>query len=506
MSITDKLFIGGFFSEYLPKCFTFDERLLEEAVRNNCDDVAPLSYTMSRFDSENSRRIISIPEIGGYLSVHKYCINNNIIEELDTVISENQVTLSKFIENEEIISHSEIYDSSEDSESYINNIILKLKKSKGSKRIVKLDISNCYNSFYLHMIPTIALGKDNAVMLYNNSTDENISLPQREKYRIYNELDKRTRNLNQKRTNGLLVGLDYSRLLVEALLSRIDEELIQSDLKYVRFVDDYEVFVNEESIEEIISKFNKTLSNYGFTLNYSKTKVVEYPFYVEENLQAIIDQYSSENLDESTTFELFNTFYNLEEKHIGGAVSYLVKSLNQINFNSGTEELLNTYLINIIQNTPKLLDKAAMILVEKCVISNADADLLTKMLERHIGLSHDLEAIWLTYILIVHGFSNWLNFEMIINSNNELLKLLCLNSNLLTEEMQNTLIQQNNSWLLSYELYNQDLITEEQFRSDTNITRNISLYNTMRYKDITFCKPVTVRESIEINQVLDFNV
>ena len=46
-------------------------------------------------------------------------------------------------------------------------------------------------------------------------------------------------NLNQ--TNGLLAGPFVSRLISEALLTRIDKEIKSENIRFVRYVDDYEI-------------------------------------------------------------------------------------------------------------------------------------------------------------------------------------------------------------------------------------------------------------------------
>ncbi|MFW5780105.1 MAG: hypothetical protein ACOCWI_01455, partial [Bacillota bacterium] len=56
---------------------------------------------------------------------------------------------------------------------------------------------------------------------------------------------------NLKRTHGLLIGPKISFVLAEAILSAIDKELRKSlqelDIAFVRFVDDYDVFLKHNA-------------------------------------------------------------------------------------------------------------------------------------------------------------------------------------------------------------------------------------------------------------------
>ncbi len=74
----DKLFFDGFFSEYLPSCFTLsalknDLKLhdlvfnkFRKGVNNNIRMfIEPIRYTMSRFTNNNARRNIYLPDFFG---------------------------------------------------------------------------------------------------------------------------------------------------------------------------------------------------------------------------------------------------------------------------------------------------------------------------------------------------------------------------------------------------------------------------------------------------------
>ena len=67
--------LDGFFSEYLPPCFKLDELMFKNPPKYDCDLIQPYSFTMSRFNTNDSRRTIFIPEIGAYAVLNEYIKN-----------------------------------------------------------------------------------------------------------------------------------------------------------------------------------------------------------------------------------------------------------------------------------------------------------------------------------------------------------------------------------------------------------------------------------------------
>ena len=160
--------LEGLFSEYLPPCFKLDEEMLELEPCKGSDSIPPYSFTMSRFTANEARRTLSIPEIGAYLALNQYMKNNNIIEELLEFIENNPVSFSKVIMNDgSIVKHDQVYGGDETGDTevksqYINNTVKKIILSAGAKKVLKLDIANCYSSLYTHYIPAILLGYESA--------------------------------------------------------------------------------------------------------------------------------------------------------------------------------------------------------------------------------------------------------------------------------------------------------------------------------------------------------
>ena len=125
------------------------------------------------------------------------------------------------------------------------------------KYVLSCDISNFYQSIYHHRL-------DNALKsLY--VTDGNVI-----KY-IMDIMQ----NISNTKSYGLPIGGNAARILAELLLDSTDKLLYSKDVKFCRFVDDYNIFAETE--QEIYSNLlylsKILLENEGFSLQKSKTKI-----------------------------------------------------------------------------------------------------------------------------------------------------------------------------------------------------------------------------------------
>ena len=161
------------------------------------------------------------------------------------------------------------------------------------------------------------------------------------------QLDKAVCNMNIGRTHGLLVGPFISKVISETLMNRIDLEIREKGINFVRFMDDYEIFVYDETkINQITMEIEKTINKYGFSLNNEKTKYVPFPYVDKIDLEPVFNTVSS-NLK---TVNTFNHFVEIEyKKNQKGAIKYLISRLNEFDENI---EILVSILINTIINNP----------------------------------------------------------------------------------------------------------------------------------------------------------
>ena len=321
--ITKDFIFDGFFSEYLPPSFMLSETVnfMSFALSEKNDLVDPYSFTMSRFTEDGKRRIIHIPEFSAYLKVIKFMVEKNLIKQLIEKSSDIHSFSPLINKNGELTRHENAYgfgvsltdaDQNAFISTYIPNVIDKINRARGSKGILQLDISNCYQSIYTHLLPCIDLGFDRTAQVYKlfkaNQSDPTIP----SSYHIYRDFDKILRGMNGDRTNGLLTGISVSRFVSEALFARIDEEIEKEGIRFVRYVDDYEIFIfNEKEVQKTQSTVTNIFRKYYLSINNEKTKYTTFPYYVIENLEAIVTKHLSSSMSEQQIMDLFNSFFKL---------------------------------------------------------------------------------------------------------------------------------------------------------------------------------------------------
>lgn len=495
----------GFFSEYLPPCFQLNPKAFLQPPPFECDLIPPYNFNMSRFNQNDARRIISIPEIGAYAVVHAYMKEKHIVKDLIEFTENNPCSFSPILGvNHTIIRHEQSYGGDAPTgdipmpSDYISNLAAKIIKASGAKKILKLDISNFFSSFYLHMIPAIILGFDEANRQFQNfQHGESVS----DTYTIYKNLDSIYRKQNLNRTNGLLVGPLSSKIIAEGMMARIDEELCNAGLNYSRYVDDYEIYIYNDDEKQIVSIVGRILKKYGFTLNYEKTEITEFPYYIAENLKKIIEKYQSA-VDENPLIShnaelmnLFNTFFNLEISGTKGSIRYLLKSIETAPIeltDDQDQRLYRAYLFTILTNNARSLTKACSLILKSTTyepLNEKEKAQISTMLLMNLLEDHDLEVLWLLYILIEAQalVPNDSAINKIIESQNELAQIMLLRKNFLSDAQKQTISEKAHSWILLYELFSNDIISEESLVRKLNLNKNLNMYRKMKDNDVHFC-------------------
>jgi hypothetical protein len=130
---------------------------------------------------------------------------------------------------------------------------------------VVADIANCFNSIYSHAIPWAAVGFETAKQHRANSL-------------WYNKLDLFQRKSKRGETQGIPIGPATSSFVVEMILQKVDDKLVEHGFSFERYVDDYSCFCETyEKAQEFILVLGQVLSGYKLTLNLNKTDIVELP-------------------------------------------------------------------------------------------------------------------------------------------------------------------------------------------------------------------------------------
>ncbi len=502
-TIGKEIALNGFFSEYLPPCFSIDEKLLQiGAPASKGDFINPYCYTMSRFDSVGGRRNIYVPEISSYLALYYFMRDNNVFDELiEFTKSHGSCSFSPILGKDDTVYKQEqayaknandLVMHSHTESDYIDNTIEKIKRAQGASKIMKLDIANCFGSFYTHMVPAIVLGLEEAQIEYENKSCS-CKLKNANTYKKYSKLDQLLRGQNQNRTNGLLAGPLISRIVIEGILCRIDDDLRSNGIAFSRYVDDYEVYLYGNDQDRVEAIFIDILQQYHFSLNNQKTEIVNFPFYIVDNLEKIFNERHKSNIEPDELMNLFNTFSLMERNGTKGSIRFLLKNLEKKPLSTQDNDLYKSYLLTIIENDSRSLSKACTLLIQnskKLKLNSADKHLINGLVEKHLKLKHDFEVVWLVYLLAEAKLlnNNKATIVKVVESRNELAQLLLLEKGFLDNEQIDALSRHSSSWIMLYELYARNYISDLMFQDKLGVTKSKSFYIKMKSAKVHFCR------------------
>lgn len=152
------------------------------------------------------------------------------------------------------------------------------KAERSFARLLKLDISKCFDSIYTHSMPWALLGK--------MSTKDHLNLS---KKTFGGRFDELFQNMNNGETNGIVIGPEFSRIFAELILQNVDNELQRRllddhdmrrnvDYEIFRYVDDFFVFHNDIEQDHRFERcLSSILREFKLSLNAHKALVIEKP-------------------------------------------------------------------------------------------------------------------------------------------------------------------------------------------------------------------------------------
>lgn len=193
-------------------------------------------------------------------------IEDDILDELESEFVNNTFILYKY---------KKITD-------FYKSLTLKKLEVKFSY-MTKLDYSNCFSSIYTHSIDWAYLGDRHLAKSYIGSKERFSAL-----------LDKIMQTMNYNETNGIVVGPEFSRLVAEIVLVRLDNLIFdkikmrnfiyKKDYDIVRYIDDIFLFYNNKEIGSTIEKLvTNESSNYKMSINKNKSYIEKRPFMRKSN-------------------------------------------------------------------------------------------------------------------------------------------------------------------------------------------------------------------------------
>ncbi len=153
---------------------------------------------------------------------------------------------------------------------------------KKYNKLMKLDISKCFDSIYTHSITWAVLGKE--------AIKENLN---ESKASFAGQFDALMQRMHYGETNGIIIGPEFSRIFAEVILQKVDADLktklfeqfgLSHKVHYeiFRYVDDYFVFCNNDiDSQTIVEELQHLLKEYKLYLNSSKAMSYEKPIITE---------------------------------------------------------------------------------------------------------------------------------------------------------------------------------------------------------------------------------
>ena len=337
-------------------------------------------------------------------------------------------------------------------------------RSSGTFYNLKLDISRYYQTIYTHIIPWALHGRNIAKA---RTHDMNL---------LGNLLDAEVRNLQSKQTMGIPIGPDTSLIISELIGCSLDKELVTRfpNIKAVRYVDDYSIYVSSRSDAEEVLKFMQTLlSNYLLAPNEDKTLVKEFPFNTDpewiislRSLKAICFKDSTGSEQEGDIRQFFSSAFDWAEKYPKDEVmKFAARILFGIPISSVNWDYYEAWLLKMGLYDPYTLP-------EICKILHSNVNLVSKkslkvfaheLLEKHIAKRHSFEICWTLWITKIFKIriSNKIASEL-FNSNDPIPTLMALdliNSDLISKKTSIKHIKldltadslRDGRWILAYE-------------------------------------------------------
>ena len=247
------------------------------------------------------------------------------------------------------------------------------------------------------------------------------------------------------------------------------------------------------------------LDKYGFRINNEKTFYEKYPFYIFNNYQKIVQRLVGEdrNIDSVDIVELFNKFLQMEKDGEKGAVRYLLKTYKN-EYHVEDKQLYASYLLNVLCNDEKSLGIACNIIIheynaERIELTETFYNVIVKKMKYEIRKKHDLEVVWLTYLLKYTNYeiTNDL-LEEILKSKNDLAIIIVLEEWGSQIEQHEIELRWNeaNSWILLYQIALKNPEKRQNFFERLSITHNVNFYNKLFEMQFSFYKRAEFSDSV----------
>lgn len=111
------------------------------------------------------------------------------------------------------------------------------------------------------------------------------------------------------------------------------------------------------------------------------------------------------------------------------------------------------------------------------------------MLSAYLAKEFDLEVLWILYILLETQALTAGNtlIDQILSSSNELAQIMLLRRGVLSDSQKQTLSENSRSWILTYELFSENVLSEDAIVRKLNLSKNLNMYQKMKVNGVHFC-------------------
>lgn len=239
------------------------------------------------------------------------------------------------------------------------------------KYLRKLDINKCFYNIYTHSIEWAFLG---------SKEEAKITLNKGEKMGAF--LDKLMQYCNYSETNGIVVGPEFSRIVAEIILCRVDmnvkNRLKGFQFEIYRFMDDIFIFSNKiEDLDFVHNIYREELFEFKLNLNNEKSHTYSSPFFDEQiwktDIKKVLYKYRASfkiieedrekedwilkkklKVNDRNIFETLRIILINNRKQINYITSYIMTYLDRnlekiIDYiKSGTEEIKEYNIVRLI--------------------------------------------------------------------------------------------------------------------------------------------------------------
>ena len=241
------------------------------------------------------------------------------------------------------------------------------RSEKKYNKLLKIDISKCFDSIYTHTISWAVFNKD--IVKENIRPSLNT---------FAGKFDAIMQQLNANETNGIVIGPEFSRIFAEIILQQIDKTIFENlrikdenglrlihkiDYEIFRYVDDYFIFFNDDNhSKRILKEFKLSLKSYKMYVNDNKSISYQKPIITDISIakQKISDLFNDhlvlvENKKETEEKEE-TTLIHFSSSNVITRFKTIIKE-TEIDY----KDIMNYTLAVLDKKTAKLINKFKMI-------------------------------------------------------------------------------------------------------------------------------------------------